>query len=709
METVLEKLNDQQREAVETTEGPLLVLAGAGSGKTRVLTSRIAYIIHKKLASPSNILSVTFTNKAAAEMKERIALLIGGANLSWCSTFHSMCVRILRSESEKIGISSAFSIYDSGDSLDTIKQAMVLNGINIKDFNPYAVRSVISNAKNDLISSADFSSVAESFFEKTVARIYVEYQKILNENQALDFDDLIMKTVRLFENNHDVLARYQNLFKYIHIDEYQDTNYAQYALIKLLTAKNICVVGDEDQSIYKFRGANIKNILNFEKDFQDTRIIKLERNYRSTQTILDASFSIVKENKERKDKKLWTENNSGEKIQVYTAKDEADEAEWVGERAIDLKSDGREYEDMAVLYRTNAQSRALEESFIRKNIPYIVVGGTEFYNRKEIKDILAYLRILYNRSDSLSLRRIINTPRRGIGKVTFDSLEKTAKSLNKSSIEFLLEDSSDINNTKLKKFSKLVVDFNDKLQSLKLSELMKYILEKSNYLTYLDDGTYESQGRIENLEELISVASQYDEMESEEALKSFLESIALLENQSNKKKKDREGVKLMTIHASKGLEFENVFIVGMEESIFPHSRSYSDMKEMEEERRLAYVAITRAKSNLYLSHAENRTFFGRLQNNPPSRFLESIPDKYIEYVVSDGVQKVDSFFDSDLESGEFCNPEDLADGEWVLHDMFGKGRIVNLKDTSIIIDFGGDKGRKELSLKYAVLQRVEEG
>ena len=699
-----------QKEAVETTEGPVLILAGAGSGKTRVLTYRIANIINKKLAYPEEILAVTFTNKAANEMKERINALLGFArHIEWAGTFHSICVKILRREGARIGIDPAFTIYDSVDSLSAVKEAMSNLNISIKDFSPNAIRAAISSAKNQLITSGQFRDNANSFFYEVAGRVYADYQQILKSNQALDFDDLLMVANQLFENDTETLAKYKRKFKYINVDEYQDTNHAQYSIIKKLADQNICVVGDDDQSIYGFRGANITNILNFEKDFPSTKVIKLEQNYRSTRIILEASNHIVSLNKNRHKKKMWTENIDGEKIKVYLASDEDDEAHWIVREINKLANSSHNiYDSIAILYRTNAQSRYLEEILLKSGIPYKIVGNIRFYDRKEVKDILAYLRVVANPADDLSLKRIINTPRRGIGEKTFKELVLTARGMDKSAMQLLVDDTNAITNAKLQKFGELMHLLISESKILTLSEYIRFTLDKSGYLTFLDDGTIESQGRIENIQELISVASKYEHMESSEALKQFLEDIALIEQQSDDS--NNNSVTLMTVHSAKGLEYDSVFLVGMEEMLFPHSRSYTDPKEMEEERRLAYVAVTRAKKNLFMSYAQTRKYFGKTQSNPISRFIEDIPDDLIEKTISTNVyneseESIWSDYADDEDQVE-SNYIDIKIGDKVRHQVFGTGIIEDLNEYSVVINFGIGKGKKELALEFARLEKV---
>lgn len=706
----LETLNKPQREAVVTTEGPLLVLAGAGSGKTRVLTYRIAYILDSGLAGPHNILAMTFTNKAAQEMKERILELLSNNDLGkslrsvpWMGTFHSICVRILRLHGDKVGISSNFTIYDSSDSLQAVKEAMNKLNISTKEFNPYAVRSYISSAKNELVTPMDYESFAQGYFQQTVAEIYPVYQKILRENNAVDFDDLLMYVAMLFEKNKEVLQKYREQFRYILVDEYQDTNHAQYVIVNALASehKNICCVGDDDQSIYAFRGATIKNILSFEKDYPEATVIKLEQNYRSTKTILEAAHQVISKNKGRKDKKLWTDNDDGEMITIYTASDQSKEAEWVTEKIDELDCS---YDDIAILYRTNAQSRSLEEALMNRGMSYRIVGSLKFYDRREIKDILAYLKIIYNPDDTQSLERMINMPRRGIGPKTFSNLMAAAQSEGMNAAEYLIQQKSQLE-PKLSKVGKMLDDFFSKANEINILELIEYIIDKSGYLKMLSDGTLENEARIENIKELMTVASTFAEEEPWDSLSMFLENVALVES-SISNEDDTEKVTLMTVHAAKGLEFKNVFVVGMEENLFPHVNSIFDPKELEEERRLAYVAITRAKEQLFLTHAKSRLYFGQKQSNPVSRFIEDISTDLLGY--ESGLDTI-SWEDIDEIEEDFVSPRieiNVEPGDKVKHEYFGEGKVLNIDDSYIEVDFGGVYGVKELMLEYAKLEKI---
>lgn len=639
---ILEGLNSEQKKAVLQTEGPVLILAGAGSGKTKVLTHKIAYLIKKKNIAMQNILAVTFTNKAAGEMRERISQLMVDdllkktkttsykpqaiyqeASFPWMGTFHSICVRILRREIGKIGYDSNFTIYDELDATNLIKKIVKEKNID-KRYNPRAIKNFISSAKSEFIDEKEYEKYIESEFQEAVSLVYKIYQKKLREFSALDFDDLINITVKLFEENPRILEKYQNVFKYILIDEYQDTNMPQYLLIKMLAKKNknISVVGDDWQSIYSFRGANFRNILNFEKDYPDALVIKLEQNYRSTQNILDAADSIIKLNQNRTDKTLWTKNKKGNLISTYQGFDGQDEINFIAMEINSLLAQNPNYSlrDFAVLYRTNAQSRAIEEVFLSHNVPYRIIGGLRFYERKEIKDILAYLRLIANSSDMVSLERIINTPKRGIGKKTFEKIYKILLENKQRKEEELNKIGS-----KIKDFFKMMKELKRLSENVNMAELIEKVAIRSGYKQYLLDGTEEGKNRWENIEELKSVAFKA------ENLNNFLQEVALVSDIDNYNPQS-EAITLMTLHNAKGLEFPTVFIVGMEEGLFPHSRSLFDPAEMEEERRLAYVGITRAKEYLYLTCAQNRMLYGEIKSNPASRFLNEIPQKLLDEI-----------------------------------------------------------------------------
>lgn len=606
----LNNLNSQQLAAVKHYTGPALVVAGPGSGKTRVLTSRVAYLIDSQNVSSADILCVTFTNKAAKEIKTRISNLLGSTNsISWCGTFHSTCARILRKDGYHIGISPSYVIYDTDDSVSLIKSIMKDFGIDHKNVKPKAVAGAISSAKSELISASSYEKFAHGYFQKTVSKIYFEYQKRLKENKALDFDDLLFETVNLYRNNPLVLEKYQDIFKFILVDEYQDTNKAQYVFTKLLAEKNlnIFVVGDMSQAIYSFRGADYRNILNFQTDYPEAVIYNLEKNYRSTQNILDAAKNIIRNNSSHIPLDLHTDNGHGEKIISYTGFSEYEEADYVIGQIAELLKEGYSFKDFAVLYRTNAQSRNLEEHLIKNNIPYKIVGGLRFYSRKEIKDVIAFLRVIHNPSDTVSWERIINVPPRGIGQKTMEKIQSKNWDLDYVESKSGLPVKSWIN----------------KKESLSTLELMDTILEDTKYISWLDDKSEEGLARIENIKELRSVAAEFIDLEA------FLENVALIESSNMANPDQFEAVTLMTVHAAKGLEFPVVFVVGMEEGLFPHSQSLFSKDELEEERRLCYVAITRAMEKVYVTKANNRMYFGNRSSNLPSRFISEIPEELI--------------------------------------------------------------------------------
>lgn len=696
------ELNEQQQKAVEHTSGPLLIIAGAGSGKTRVLTYRIYHLIKQNQTRPESILAVTFTNKAANEMKTRIIKMLGGTYaLPWVGTFHSICVKILRHNAAFLNVSPQFTIYDTADQLEVLKDALKELGINEKAIRARAVLNYISNAKNELVTPEAYVNYAAGYFQEQVAKIYPVYQSKLESNSAVDFDDIIMKTVQLFDSHPEILKRYNDLFDYVLVDEYQDTNHAQYMLTRQLAGykKNICVVGDDAQSIYSFRGATIQNILNFEEDYPDAKVIKLEQNYRSTQKILDASNAIIALNKNQKPKILWTENQSGEPITIYEALDEKDEARWIAQKINDIDS-----EDIAILYRTNAQSRALEEALLDFGISYKIVGSVEFYKRKEIKDVMAYLRVLLNPYDDLSLKRIINVPRRGIGHSTINSLEIASKNTGKTLLEYL--ETMDISQSL--KLAKGVRNFQDvykkikaKSEALSVDELIEAVIEISGYRESLDDGTIEGESRLENIKELMTVARNFKDLPPRESLRQFIEELSLVEDHAADQNVEPK-VRLMTVHSAKGLEFDFIFIAGMEENIFPHANSYLEINEMEEERRLAYVALTRARKKLYITHTTSRTFFGSRNNNPLSRFIMDIPEELREHVNwSDKSFNSEKIADNrDIQEREF----DLQIGDKVRHEVFGMGVIEDFDDSVILVRF--TEGRKELSKEYAKLTKL---
>ncbi|TSC53877.1 MAG: DNA helicase II / ATP-dependent DNA helicase PcrA [Parcubacteria group bacterium LiPW_39] len=636
---IFKNLNVKQIEAVKQIKGPVLIVAGPGSGKTRVLTHRVAYLISQGV-NAENILAVTFTNKAAQEMKERIKKLISleakrDFKLPTIGTFHAVCARILRLEAKALGWSRDFVIFDDKDSLSLIKKIMAELNISEEQFNPAAVQSAISSAKSEVMDEADFAEQAVDFFPQTVAKIYAVYQARLKKAQALDFDDLIMLVIKLFESEPEILAKYQEKFKYILVDEYQDTNHAQYRLINLLAKKyrNLFVIGDDSQNIYSWRGADFRNLLNFEKDYPEAKVVLLEQNYRSTKNILDAAQQIIIKNKLRKNKKLLTENQAGQPVTIFGSQDEKEEAYFVVGEISRLKraNPGLKLSDFAVLYRTNAQSRALEEAFLKVGHPYKIVGGLKFYDRKEIKDLLAYLRLLQNPQDLLSLERIINTPPRGFGDdVNAGELLDEPK--------LLLNKMTPRRQRAWDNFSQLMDELRQAAKALPLSHLLKKVMAKIKYEDFirrLAERTGEKEERWENVKELFTVAKKYDALPPTEALEIFLEEAALMSNH-DEVETDKNLVNLMTLHCAKGLEFSVVFISGLEEGIFPHSRSLIDTWQMEEERRLCYVGITRAKQKLYLTVSRTRQLFGATLVNPPSRFLSDIPSHLVEYINFEG-------------------------------------------------------------------------
>ena len=638
MQDILEGLNDKQYEAVVNTDGPCLIIAGAGSGKTKVLTHKIAYILQEKNVKPWDIIAITFTNKAANEMKERIGNLIGdNINDMWVGTFHSICVRILRRFIDRIGFDTSFIIFDTSDQKTLIKNCLKDLSIDDKLFSERSVQSEISNAKNEMLEPEQYMVKAHGDFRKEkIAGIYELYQKRLKENNAIDFDDIINYTIKIFMENPDVLEYYSNKFKYVLVDEYQDTNKAQFTLITLLASRhgNITVVGDNDQGIYSFRGADISNILNFEQDFPGTKIIKLEQNYRCTGNILKAANAVIKNNEVKYEKKLWTENEIGNLPKVYNADNEYDEASYIVEQIEHLRREEYyKYSDYAILYRMNSQSRAIEDILRREGIPYKIIGGLKFYERKEIKDIIAYLRLIQNTSDNLSLKRIINEPKRGIGKTSLDGIEEIANSNGVSMYTVIKEaEQYGLNRVYLKsrEFINCIEELRNKAKDMKISELIKLTLNKTGYTKALEDEkTVEAETRIENLEEFLTVAIEFEEQFAENSLPEFLEGITLSSDIDNMEEEE-ESVTLMTLHSAKGLEFPVVFLVGMEEGIFPGHQSIGDPKELEEERRLCYVGITRAKNNLFLTCSKKRTIFGSTSCNPVSRFLKEIPKDLLD-------------------------------------------------------------------------------
>ena len=640
---LLNGLNPEQQNAVKATDGPLLLMAGAGSGKTRVLTHRIGYLIVEKHVNPYNILAITFTNKAAREMRERIGKMMGGvAEEIWISTFHSMCVRILRRDIDRMGFNRNFTILDTTDQQSVIKGILKDKNLDPKKYDPRAILGAISSAKNELINPEEYAKTSGGYFEQTVSDVYTEYQKRLRRNQALDFDDLIMMTIQLFQRVPEVLEYYQRKFQYIHVDEYQDTNRAQYMLVKMLASRfrNLCVVGDSDQSIYRWRGADIANILSFEKDYPNATVILLEQNYRSTKRILLAANKVIENNLNRKKKNLWTENPEGNKLVYYRADSEQGEAQFVAGKIKELTREGKNKQsDIAILYRTNAQSRVMEEVLLKSNIDYSIVGGIKFYDRKEIKDMLGYLRLISNPDDDISLQRVINVPKRGIGSSSVDKIANFAEMHGISFYQAL--DSVELLGLSPKitkaaaQFRDLIRNYTNMQEFLSVTELVEEILDKTGYREMLKaEKSLEAQSRLENLEELLSVTKNFEKVSEDKSLVAFLTDLALVADidSMDDDEEKTDTITLMTLHSAKGLEFPVVFLIGLEEGVFPHSRSLMEEAEMEEERRLAYVGITRAEQTLFLTNAQMRTLFGRTNMNPASRFISEIPEDLIEGV-----------------------------------------------------------------------------
>ena len=691
----LTNLNDRQIEAVKTTEGPLLVLAGAGSGKTKVLTTRIAYLISEMGVSPYNILAITFTNKAAKEMKGRVMDMLGDmAKKIQISTFHSFGVSILREHYKKLGFKENFTILDSEDVLTIIKKILKELNLDVKEYNPRAIRNKISGAKNEIMSPSEYERYANTDFEEKVLKVYEKYEQKLKLSNSMDFDDLLILPIRLFKENPDVLKEYQERFQYILIDEYQDTNEAQYILVKMLGDKyhNVCVVGDESQSIYSFRGSNYRNILNFERDYNDCKTVLLEQNYRSTGTILNAANDVIIHNKQRKDKKLWTENGDGDKITYHRSLDEKDEAFYVMKEIEKLINSGVNRNKIAVLYRTNAQSRTIEEALLRENIPYKVIGSFYFYNRKEIKDLISYLKLIYNPDDNISLSRVINTPKRGIGDKTILDLTIKAEENNTSIYEV-------IDGGKPLEFKQIIETLREEKDKLTLTELVDKVLERSGMRYELEkENTIESEIRLENLEEFKSITRNFEENYGIVSLEEFLLEISLVADM-NEHKDEVDVVTLMTVHSAKGLEFDYVFLIGLEEGIFPHNNSLMSENEIEEERRLCYVAITRAKKKLWLINASRRTLYGVDNANPQSRFINEIDDKYLIKEVKDN--KVFTKFKVEIDENAEYNL-----GDKVKHDTFGVGVVVGIDKSILSVAFPHPHGIKKLIKGHKSIQKI---
>lgn len=735
---LLESLNTEQQQAVRHTDGPLLIMAGAGSGKTRVLTHRIAYLIDEKEVPSSNILAITFTNKAAREMKYRVGQLIGPeAGSMWVSTFHSMCVRILRRDIERIGYSRNFTIIDGTDQRSVMKQILKNLNLDPKQYDPRAMLHQISNAKNELITPESFAANTGNYYEQKVAEVYQAYQKMLRKNQVLDFDDLIMETIHLFQRVPEVLHYYQRRFQYVHVDEYQDTNKAQYSLVKQLANRyqNLCVVGDSDQSIYRWRGADIQNILSFEKDYPNAKVIYLEQNYRSTRSILDAANHVINHNLGRKPKKLWTENDAGNKILYYQGESEREEAFFVTEKIQELIA-SHEFtpEDIAVLYRTNAQSRAVEDTLMKANMNYQVVGGLKFYERKEIKDLLAYLRLIANPDDDISFERVVNVPKRGVGAASVEKLRNYGAKHDLSLFQVIDE----VEQTGVSKraqnaliaFQTFMSQLIQQQDFLTATDMVEQVLEQTSYEEMLkQEKSLEAQSRLENISEFLTVTQDFEKnAEEDKTLVSFLTDLALIADidKVDEEEEQEEAVTLMTLHSAKGLEFPVVFLIGMEENIFPHSRTLMDEEEMAEERRLAYVGITRAEKRLFLTHANMRTLYGKTNLNPMSRFIEEIPEELVEGMEEKKATMFGGFAKQNTtipkNSAKQQPPKRKAEkiqtgsesaawkvGDKAHHKKWGAGTIVKVQgdaeDMELDIAFPAPVGIKRLLAKFAPITK----
>lgn len=691
--------NEKQMEAILKTDGPILVIAGAGSGKTRVLTTKIAYLVDNGVPTDS-ILAITFTNKAAKEMKDRVINILGsGAFEIRISTFHSFGVYLMQKHCDELGYKKNFTILDSDDSLTLIKRIIKELNIDPKEYNPRVIRNAISSAKNELISAYEFERFASDNFNQKVFEVYKKYEQKLLTNNSLDFDDLLFLPIKLFRTKPEILKYYQEKYQYVLVDEYQDTNEAQYILIKMLSAKNrnICVVGDESQSIYSFRGSNYRNILNFENDYKDCTTILLEQNYRSTSTILDSANDVIRNNKHRKDKKLWTENGIGEKIEYYKAQDQKDEADYVVKKIEGLIDSGVSRSEIAVLYRTNAQSRVMEEALLKSNIPYKVVGSFYFYNRKEIKDLICYLKLIYNRYDDISLQRIINTPKRGIGEKTIENLQNKAQKCG-----ICMYDA--IDSGKELAFKNIIEEIISIKDNYSLTELVDIVLDKSGMKNELEfEKSIESEIRLENLEEFKSITRAFEEKNGLISLEDFLTEISLVSDVTEHKN-ETDVVTLMTVHSAKGLEFENVFLIGMEEGIFPHNNSFDSSEAIEEERRLCYVAITRAKKKLWLVNANHRLLYGMDSFNKPSRFIDEINKEYINEEKNELKSiKTNVFqrFEKDINENV-----DYAAGDKIIHDVFGEGVIISIDGSVVNIAFSHPHGVKKLLKGHKSIKKI---
>lgn len=732
----LENLNDKQREAAMYTEGALLILAGAGSGKTSTMTRRIAYLVDEKGVSPYNILAVTFTNKAAREMEERVEEILGSNSRMWIMTFHAACLRMLRMDGDRLGYTNSFAVYDPVDQKSIVKNLLKEYEIDEKKFTPNSILSNISKAKEQEIGPREFEENAGDFKDETVAKVYRGYERILSRNNAMDFDDLILNAVRLLKENPDVLEKYQERFRYIMVDEYQDTNQLQYKLISLLAKKygNICVVGDDDQCIYQWRGADIRNILNFEKEFPKAKVVKLEQNYRSTANILEAAHSVISNNKQRKRKKLWTDASQGEKIQYHRLESDYREAGYIAQEIGYMVQQGENYRDFAILYRTNAQSRNFEDSLAQRRIPYRVIGGLRYYDRMEIKDMIAYMRLVANPMDDIAFDRVVNSPKRGIGKATMDKIKSVANYCEKSIFQYVESEAiADTLSGKasrgMNEFLEIIREYSEEKENLRVSDIYEGLLIKSGYLKALEDQrTAEADGRIENLMEFKSVIYEFENRDSKLELDEFLEKLALLSDVDNHDS-EANAVTLMTMHSAKGLEFPYVFMPGMEDGLFPSWRSRDSISQMEEERRLCYVGMTRAKRRLWMTSAESRLLYGKVNATRESEFMREINPKLL---AGDGVYKSGSvgaktgstrYLDGryDPISGDYqfqnhikaksemkkklVHDEHFEVGDRVIHGKFGEGVVLEVTPKIIRVEFVGN-GVKKLAVGIAPIKKM---
>lgn len=732
----LENLNDKQREAAMYTEGALLILAGAGSGKTSTMTRRIAYLVDEKGVSPYNILAVTFTNKAAREMEERVEEILGSNSRMWIMTFHAACLRMLRMDGDRLGYTNSFAVYDPVDQKSIVKNLLKEYEIDEKKFTPNSILSNISKAKEQEIGPREFEENAGDFRDETVAKVYRGYERILSRNNAMDFDDLILNAVRLLKENPDVLEKYQERFRYIMVDEYQDTNQLQYKLISLLAKKygNICVVGDDDQCIYQWRGADIRNILNFEKEFPKAKVVKLEQNYRSTANILEAAHSVISNNKQRKRKKLWTDASQGEKIQYHRLESDYREAGYIAQEIGYMVQQGENYRDFAILYRTNAQSRNFEDSLAQRRIPYRVIGGLRYYDRMEIKDMIAYMRLVANPMDDIAFDRVVNSPKRGIGKATMDKIKSVANYCEKSIFQYVESEAiADTLSGKasrgMNEFLEIIREYSEEKENLRVSDIYEGLLIKSGYLKALEDQrTAEADGRIENLMEFKSVIYEFENRDSKLELDEFLEKLALLSDVDNHDS-EANAVTLMTMHSAKGLEFPYVFMPGMEDGLFPSWRSRDSISQMEEERRLCYVGMTRAKRRLWMTSAESRLLYGKVNATRESEFMREINPKFL---AGDGVYKSGSvgaktgstrYLDGryDPISGDYqfqnhikaksemkkklVHDEHFEVGDRVIHGKFGEGVVLEVTPKIIRVEFVGN-GVKKLAVGIAPIKKM---